>query len=129
LDFAEPERKTDLGRKSSSVQILREATAIEKRMKLMKQNLLYNLDHCAFRLPYHVRVACFEWLGAADLARASAVCNSWKLNANSEDRLWRARYLAAFDEETGSAAQIADRGETTGWKRRFMRRKRVERNW
>src|SRR6185437_10096747 len=115
LDFAEPERKTDLGRKSSSVQILREATAIEKRMKLMKQNLLYNLDHWAFRLPYHVRVACFEWLDAVDLARVSAVCSSWKLNAISEDRLWRARYLAEFEEETGTAVQIAGQGERTGW--------------
>ena len=92
------------------MEILIEAETIEKRMKLMKQFLLYSLDSWGCRFPYHVRVACLEWLNAMDLARASAVCNSWKMSSQSEDRLWRMRYAESFEAETGSAARIADQG-------------------
>ena len=127
--FADFEASMERKQKGHAVEILIEAETIEKRMKLMKQSLLYSLDSWGCRFPYHVRIACLEWLSAVDLARASTVCNSWKLSSQSEDRLWRTRYAGEFEGETGNASRIADQGESTPWKRRFLRRKRVDRNW
>ena len=74
-------------RNGSAVELFIEAETIEKRMKQMNQSLLYSLDSWGCRFPYHVRVACFEWLSVANLACASAVCNSWKLSSLSSENL------------------------------------------
>src|SRR5688572_1082063 len=64
---------------------------------------------------------------ACSTARMHAVCRNWRnLSTSQLDLVWKTLYHRDWEAE--SASDVMVDGESTSWKRRYERRKRVERN-
>src|SRR5689334_10273025 len=105
-----------------------ETSLISKRVKLIKQELLFNADPWGRQFPARLSTQSCEYLSAKDLTDASLVCNGWKLPLDLENRLWQRLYAVDFELETSSDTAIANDGVQTAWKTRYGRRFRVQRN-
>src|SRR4051812_39919244 len=102
-----PPRQPD----GASLPVAGDATSAEQQ--LMNQNLVQNSDRWAKQLPRRLIASVLSYVGALEAARSQAVCQGWKLAPNFLERLWRNRYEADWEIETGESKGIAVAGKET----------------